>query len=110
MRFALRIPSSLAAQLLLAASGGLVVVMLMAGVVLAALLMQGPADATRQGLEDTAKHLERGLRFDAQGRPVQLVLSDKHRAMVDGLPKDFSYRILDALGHVLMSGEDGPAA
>jgi signal transduction histidine kinase len=110
MRFALRIPSSLAAQLLLAASGGLLVVMLMAGAVLAALLMQGPADATRQGLEDTARHLERGMRFDAQGHPAYMVLSDKHQAMVDGLPKDFSYRVLDGLGRVLMSGEDGPAA
>lgn len=110
MRFAIRVPSSLTAQLLLAATSGLLVAMLMAGVVLAVLLLQGPADATRQGLEDTAKHLERGLRFDAQGRPVQLVLSEKHQAMVAGLPKDFSYRVLDALGRVVMAGEDGPAA
>lgn len=110
MRFAIRAPSSLAAQLLLAATGGLVVVMLLAAALLAALLMQEPADATHQGLEDTARHIERGLRFDPQGHPSYLVLSDKHRAMVDGLPKDFSYRVLDTRGRVLISGDDGPAA
>jgi len=110
MRFGIRIPPSLAAQLLLAAIGGLLVVMLLAGAVLATVVLLVPSDATRHGLDDTAEHIEQGLRFDAQGRLVQVQLSDKHQAMVDGLPKDFSYRVLDAQGRVLLASEDGPAA
>ncbi|WP_457333257.1 sensor histidine kinase [Rhizobacter sp. P5_C2] len=106
MRFAIRVPSSLTAQLLLAAIGGLLVVMLLAGAVLAAFMLWVP----RPGLEDTAGHIEDGLRYDAQGRPAQMQLSEKHQAMVDGLPKDFSYRVLDAQGRVLLAGADGPAA
>jgi len=110
MRFGIRIPSSLAAQLLLAAIGGLLVVMLLAGAVLATLMLWVPSDATRHALDSTAGHIEDGLRYDARGRPVRLEWSAKHQAMVDGLPKDFSYRVLDGQGQVLLSGEDGPAA
>lgn len=110
MRFGIRIPSSLAAQLLLAAIGGLLVVTLLAGAALAAVLVLLPSEATRHRLEDIAEHIEQGLRFDAQGRLTQVQLSDKHQAMVDGLPKDFSYRVLDAQGRMLLASEDGPAA
>lgn len=110
MRFAIRLPASLAAQLLLVSIGALLAVMLLAIAGLTALMLWESPDVTRRGLDETASYIESHLRYDAQGQPVELQLNEKYRAMVDGLPKDFGYRVVDAQGQVLLARGDGSAA
>lgn len=110
MRFAIHLPRSLAGQLLLAAVSALLVVMLLAGAALTALLLATSPDLGRNSFDDIVRTIERGLRFDARGVPLTVELSSKHQAMVDGLPRDFAYRVVDVGGQPLVVGGDGPAA
>jgi len=110
MRFAIHLPRSLAGQLLLAAVSALLVVMLLAGAALTAFLLASSQDLGRDSFDDIVRTIERGLRFDARGVPLTVQLSSKHQAMVDGLPRDFAYRVLDVGGQPLVVGGDGPAA
>jgi len=106
MRFGKRWRRSLGARLLATYLVGLLVsVIVLSSAVL--LKLNFATDAmSEHALEGQARWLERGLRFDASGRPVGVTgEADRLQWIFDALPYDLKYRVLDAEGRVLLSSE-----
>jgi signal transduction histidine kinase len=110
MRWRMRRPGrSLSAGLLLAAT------LALSG--LALLVVGGAAAVTyvnssflgRNGLEETAAHVRRGLRFDAAGKPASVELPIPLKRIFDGLRSEVFYRVLDVQGRVILSSDGGDA-
>ena len=106
MRFGKRWRRSLGARLLATYLVGLLVsVLVISSAVLLKLNFATDAMA-EHALEGQARWLERGLRFDASGRPVGVTGdADRLQWVFDALPDDLKYRVLDAEGRVLLSSD-----
>ncbi|XAH24573.1 ATP-binding protein [Xylophilus sp. GW821-FHT01B05] len=100
-------PRSLAAQLLLVSVGAVLLVLALVGGAVATALALRPSGMIRQAAH--ADRIAEGLRFDAGGQLVAVELPDELQFVYDALPKDASFRVLDAAGVVRITSLPGPA-
>jgi signal transduction histidine kinase len=101
---------SLASQLLVTYVGALLLTLAVIAVGLWALLGRDQERMTRLDLFNEARLLKSGLRFDAAGRPVSLVLPNDAVWIYPALPFDLKYRLLDARGQVILTSDSGTDA
>jgi len=111
MRWRMRRPGkSLSAGLLLATTLALSGVALLVVGGAAALTYVNSSFLGRNGLEETAAHVSRALRFDASGRPASVELPPPLKRIFDALRGEVFYRVLDPQGRVILSSDGGDAA
>jgi len=111
MRWRIRRPGrSLSAGLLLAATLSLSGVALLVVGGAAAITYVNSSFLGRNGLEETAAHVRRALRFDALGRPVAVDLPPPLKRIFDALRSEVFYRLVDRQGQVILSSDGGDAA
>jgi len=111
MRWRTRRPGrSLSAGLLLAATLSLSGVALLVVGGAAAITYVNSSFLGRNGLEETAAHVRRALRFDALGRPVAVDLPPPLKRIFDALRSEVFYRVVDRQGQVILSSDGGDAA
>lgn len=111
MRWRIRRPGrSLSAGLLLAATLSLSGVALLVVGGAAAITYVNSSFLGRNGLEETASHVRRALRFDADGRPVSVELPAPLKRIFDALRSEVFYRVLDRQGQAILSSDGGDAA
>lgn len=94
--------NSFSASLLLSAALALAAAVALILGVQAAVVRTQSGWFTRHGLEGSAQDLAKAIRFDPQGKPVRMELTPTMKHMVDALPFDLMYRVLDSEGRVLM--------
>lgn len=111
MRWCTRRPGrSLSAGLLLATTLALSGVALLVVGGAAALSYVNSSFLGRNGLEETATHVRRALRFDASGRPISVELPPPLKRIFDALRGEVFYRVVDPQGRVLLSSDGGSTA
>ena len=101
---------SLSAGLLLATTLALSGVALLVVGGAAALTYVNSSFLGRNGLEETAAHVRRALRFDASGRPAAVELPPPLKRIFDALRGEVFYRVLDPQGRVILSSDGGNTA
>jgi signal transduction histidine kinase len=94
---------SLSAQLLLTATLALVAAIALVFGAETALSHHMPAWLTRHSLAGTSDDVIASMRFDESGKPVSIQLNPARQLMVDALPMDVLYRVVDREGNVLLS-------
>jgi len=111
MRWRIRRPGrSLSAGLLLAATLSLSGVALLVVGGAAAITYVNSSFLGRNGLEETASHVRRALRFDANGNPVSVELPAPLKRIFDALRSEVFYRVLDRHGQAILSSDGGDSA
>jgi signal transduction histidine kinase len=97
---------SLGGRLLVTYLAGLLVSVVVISTAVLLKLTFATDSMSAHALEGQARWLERGLLFDASGRPTGVTgEADRLQWVFDALPYDLKYRVLDAGGRVLLSSE-----
>ena len=100
--------SSLATDIVLSAALSLVAAIILVFGSWGVFTRYAPAWVQESALAETADHLMEGLLFDAQGHPVAVDVRQDFRPVLDALPLDFLYQVVDERGHVLLSSSGNP--
>jgi signal transduction histidine kinase len=80
----------------------------LSAIALIALWPRSPARWMHDEVMDEVRHLDEGLRVEADGR-LRLAMDYRTAATFDAMPKDAAYQVRDAHGRVVAQSQDGPA-
>lgn len=94
---------SLSTNLIVSAALAIVAVIALVFGLWTALMTIDPTWLRQRDLAGTADHVVEALRFDADDRPVSVELSRNMQRVVEALPADYFYQVLDERGAVLLS-------